>query len=148
MADAKMVRLRRLLKATKQARKLYSTNVLPGVQYGTEVTAISDQDVAAERTRVAVMYGHPRASRDVLFALQPHLDPAPKLTQPAIVRYAEEWWRTSDREGLIRHGRVLQPNQLLKAFANAKVTYDSCEPPRGLVGRMLWMLEWVGWTIP
>ena len=96
------------------------------------------------RARGKALHGHAHASPDVFGAVLPKLDPLGDLVSMGIVRYAEEWWRSTDRRQA--NGRVLMPTELRAAFDCAARDLQQERPEAGPVGAMLRSLKWAGWV--
>eukprot|EP00959_Pyramimonas_sp_CCMP1952_P304552 6373791-Pyramimonas_sp.AAC.1 len=86
-------------------KRVWHTAVLPSARWGGEVTGFTDLEISDLRSRAKRVHGHPYVSSDIMGALLPALDPLGDLASAGIVRYAEEWWRTTDRRQA--NGRVI-----------------------------------------
>ena len=140
-------RLRKALRAVAEVagcRRIWHTAILPAAKWGGEVTGFTDLEIQELRARGRAHYGHPHASPDIFGAIQPKLDPLGDLAAMGIVRYAEEWWRATDRRQA--NGRVLTPKELRAAFDCAERDLGQQLPEAGPVGAMLRALKWAGWA--
>ncbi|CAK0823731.1 unnamed protein product, partial [Prorocentrum cordatum] len=139
-------RLRKALRAVAQVagcRRIWHTAILPSARWGGEVTGFADSEVQELRSRAKRHYGHPHISSDIFGALQPKLDPLAGTVSMGVVRYAEEWWRTTDQRQA--NGRVLSAKDLRSAFDVASQDLDKDLPEAGPIGAMLRSLKWAGW---
>ena len=127
-ACRRLPRLRRLVKAARQSgSRLCYGGVLPAAVYGCDVTGASPAQCRTLSAAAAEALGYPRRmGNDPVFWASISKGgtewPLMCLTVAPTVRYAREWWMTTDFA--LRHADTLTPPQLLHAFDSELAAYD------------------------
>ena len=100
IAVAKAKRARMVSKvSSKGATKLFVTGVVPAIAYGGEVHGIKPQQVkkARQLAKQLASGACKNASLEGVLLLDPARDPARRLVEMPILRYATELWHASER---------------------------------------------------